>query len=252
MQAFQRERFAAMISADIDALQRMLADDVVYTHTSGTTDTKATFVDSIRTGRLRYESIEPRSVDAHASGAIAVVTGQAAVRVRSNGSPASFDIRFTEVDALRGGRWQLLAWQSTRVTDRPFPAPEGDVASARTAIQLPVGATDAERAMIDVHQRLQTAFFAADLTTLRHDLDEMWTMITPDGQAHMKQQVLSTLLPRMPPTLQDNVRVQMQGDMAILTLRSVSRGLQPMRVMIVWQRQPDGWRQIVHQQTPIS
>ena len=250
-EAFQLDRFNAMTRGDVDALQRMLADDLVYTHSSGRTDTKSTLVDSLRSGRLRYDSVQPRSVVVlRGTASAAIVSGEAAVRVKSDGSPAAFDIRFTEVDVLRHGEWQLAAWQSTRIGGRaPAPA-EGDVASARTAVQLPEGITDAERGLVEAHRTLQTAFFAADLATLRRALDESWTMVMPNGEARTKRQVLSTLLPAMPPTLQDDLRVRIYGDVAVLTLRSVSAGRAPvMRVMTAWVRQPDGWRQIVQQQT---
>ena len=48
-------------------------------------------------------------------GRAAVVTGRAAMEVRSQGADLSLLIRFTDVYADRGSRWEMVAWQSTRI-----------------------------------------------------------------------------------------------------------------------------------------
>jgi hypothetical protein len=35
----------------------------------------------------------------------------------SNGRPNSFGVRFTDVYANKGGRWQMVTWQSTRLPE---------------------------------------------------------------------------------------------------------------------------------------
>ena len=46
-------------------------------------------------------------------------TGVATVSVENQGqAPATFKIRYTDVWVNRGGKWQMVAWHSTRV-----PAP---------------------------------------------------------------------------------------------------------------------------------
>src|SRR4029079_8314379 len=43
------DRFAAMQKADVAALQKILGDELHYTHTSAVVQTKAQFIDDIRT-----------------------------------------------------------------------------------------------------------------------------------------------------------------------------------------------------------
>ena len=46
-----------------------------------------------------------------------VLTGIARIKVSANGKALAFGVRFTDVYANRGGRWQMVTWQSTRLPD---------------------------------------------------------------------------------------------------------------------------------------
>lgn len=104
-----------MTEGDIPALEQLLADDLIYTHTDARVQTKAEFIRSLRTGELRYVSIEPENTEVRLYGTTAVVTGRAAMKVRSEGRESSFQIRFIDVYVRRKGQWQMVAWQSTRL-----------------------------------------------------------------------------------------------------------------------------------------
>lgn len=111
----ERQRFAAMVAADIGALERLLADELTYTHTTGTTDSKAELLASLSSGTLKYLSIEPQEMRARPYGEAGVVTGRAAMKVRAGGQELALRIAFTDVYVRRDGRWQMVAWQSTRL-----------------------------------------------------------------------------------------------------------------------------------------
>src|SRR5688500_14303942 len=53
------KRFAATTKNDLDTLASLLADDLVYVHSSTAVDGKTAYVDNLRTGKTKYESIEP-------------------------------------------------------------------------------------------------------------------------------------------------------------------------------------------------
>jgi len=113
----QERRFQAMITADIPALNQILAEDMVYTHTTGQADTKKQFLDSLASGRVKYESIQVNEATVRVYGSAAVVTGRASMKVSSGSQRMSFQIRFTDVYANRDDRWQMVAWQSTRLPE---------------------------------------------------------------------------------------------------------------------------------------
>ena len=112
---FQAKRFAAMTHRDIDGVAALLGEDLTYTHSTGDTETKAAFVETLRSGRIVYEQIEPADVAVRMYGQTAVVTGRSTMHVRTGGQPQTFQIRFVEVDVAIGGRWQMVAWQATRL-----------------------------------------------------------------------------------------------------------------------------------------
>jgi hypothetical protein len=110
-------RLKAMTQTDTAALDQILADDLTYTHSSGMLETKAQFIDSLKSGRVKYESVECDEVKVRDYGATAVVTGFANFKVQSGGRGTSFRVRFTDIYVNRGDLWQMVAWQSTRLPE---------------------------------------------------------------------------------------------------------------------------------------
>ena len=112
----EKDRFAAMIKGDMAALERLLADDLTYTHSSALFESKAEFIKSVTSGKIDYVSIVPSESDwkVRVSGNTAIVNGVAAVNVIDTGKDLKFKLRYTTVHTNRGGQWQLQAWQSTR------------------------------------------------------------------------------------------------------------------------------------------
>jgi len=108
-------RFKALTQSDLATLDRMLADELIYTHSNAHVDTKASYLASIRSGQLKYTSIVPDELSVRVYGETAVITGQAAFTSETNGQAATMRLRFTDVYVHRDGRWQQVAWESTRV-----------------------------------------------------------------------------------------------------------------------------------------
>ena len=112
-----RERMTAMAEKDIAKLNALLADDLVYTHSSARIDTKQSLIGAMESGATVYTGVEPYDVKAQDLGAAVVLTGSARIRVNSGGKPNAFAVRFTDVYANKGGRWQMVTWQSTRLPE---------------------------------------------------------------------------------------------------------------------------------------
>jgi uncharacterized protein DUF4440 len=111
----EARRFRAMTEGDLVALDSILADDLTYTHSNAVTQNKAEFIEALRSGKLRYLSIEVANETIRAYGTSAVGTGRANVKVNSEGKLMTMELRFTDVFAKIGGKWRLVAWQSTRL-----------------------------------------------------------------------------------------------------------------------------------------
>jgi ketosteroid isomerase-like protein len=112
----EKDRFAAMIKGDRPALEKLLADDLTYTHSSALFESKEQFIKSVTSGNIDYVSIVPSESDwkVRVNGATAIVNGVAAVNVIDTGKDLKIKIRYTTIHTNRGGTWQLQAWQATR------------------------------------------------------------------------------------------------------------------------------------------
>jgi hypothetical protein len=112
----EKDRFAAMVKADRAALEKLLADDLTYTHSSALFESKEQFIKSVTSGNIDYVSIVPSESDwkVRINGNTAIVNGVAAVNVIDTGKDLKIKLRYTTVHTNRGGQWQMQAWQSTR------------------------------------------------------------------------------------------------------------------------------------------
>jgi ketosteroid isomerase-like protein len=112
-----RKRMNAMAQKDVATLREVLADDLVYTHSSARLDTKDSLIAGMESGATVYTAVEPSEVKAQDLGDAVVLTGACRIGVMASGRPNSFRVRFTDVYANRGGRWQMVSWQSTRLPE---------------------------------------------------------------------------------------------------------------------------------------
>jgi hypothetical protein len=112
--AAEDERYAAQLQSDVTALDRLLADDLVYIHSNAQVDSKQAFIESLRSGAVKYLSMKRSDVRVRTFGCVAVITGLANYDVHFNGKDISVDLRFHSVWARRDGRLQFISWQSTR------------------------------------------------------------------------------------------------------------------------------------------
>lgn len=110
-----QKRFQLMTQNDLAALAPMLADDLVYIHSTGRMESKPQFLGSLRSGALRYRSIDASETVIRTWGNTATVTGRAKLAVTTGRGDSDLDVRYTAVYRSKRGRWQLVSWQSTRI-----------------------------------------------------------------------------------------------------------------------------------------
>src|SRR5260370_33500782 len=85
--ALEDKRFGAMIARDFKALDAMLHGDLVYTHSSGVTDTKATWLQSMQSGKTKYKGVNCTDRKVRVIGEVAPITGRAAIGAEISGQP---------------------------------------------------------------------------------------------------------------------------------------------------------------------
>jgi ketosteroid isomerase-like protein len=114
----EEARYRAMIDRDFAALEAILADDLLYTHSSAVTDTKQSYLESLRSGKVRYFDVKRDGVVVRGYGDVAVVHGHGAIQAEVDGEPRALDNIFVNVWVRRDGRWQMVHWASTAIPKR--------------------------------------------------------------------------------------------------------------------------------------
>jgi len=111
----ESRRFRAMIEADAGALEVLLADSMVYTHSSATTDGKASYIAGVTSKKWQYRQIDRPVEEIQVHGDTAVVTGQVRIDILVEGKPKVMNSRYTDVWVKGPKGWQMVAWQSTPI-----------------------------------------------------------------------------------------------------------------------------------------
>jgi len=114
IQQVEALRYRAMVTADVETLDHLLADDLVYTHSHGGVDDKASFLAALKDGSVDYKRLAVDGVRIRVWEDAAVVTGGIEMRVAAGGEDHDLSSRFTAVYRFSADHWQLVAWQSTR------------------------------------------------------------------------------------------------------------------------------------------
>jgi ketosteroid isomerase-like protein len=113
--ALEEKRCAAMTANDLTALEGMFHDALIYTHSSAVVDTRASYLEALRSGHTRYESIKRSDEKVRVCGNTALVTGRAIIDVTVKGEKKHLDTRFLDVWTQTPQGWKFIAWQSTKL-----------------------------------------------------------------------------------------------------------------------------------------
>ena len=111
----ESRRFRAMIEADAIALEALLADGMIYTHSSAATDGKASYIAGVKSKKWQYRRIDRPVEDIQVHGDCAVVSGQVRIDILVDGQPKIMNSRYTDVWVKGAKGWQMVAWQSTPI-----------------------------------------------------------------------------------------------------------------------------------------
>ena len=111
--ALEDRRYAAMTSGDLGSLEELLHDQLLYTHSSGMMDTKASWLLAMKSGKTRYKSVRCSDQQVRILGDVALVTGKGHIEAEINGQPRTLRLMFLNAWAKTPQGWKFVAWQST-------------------------------------------------------------------------------------------------------------------------------------------
>ncbi|MGH9905507.1 MAG: nuclear transport factor 2 family protein [Pyrinomonadaceae bacterium] len=106
---------AALGRGDTAALDRIYADDYTLVNESGVVTTKAPRLAAIKSGELKYESVNFDEVNIRMYGNTAVVTYRVTSKGQFKGQDIGGQYRATSTYVKIKGRWQLVAAHITRI-----------------------------------------------------------------------------------------------------------------------------------------
>jgi len=89
----------------------------VYVHSSARVESKKKHVSNLQAGKPNYRGASPRERKVRMRGDVAIVNGVSEMHVENAGKEQHFTIRYLAVYAKIADRWQMTAWQSTKVPD---------------------------------------------------------------------------------------------------------------------------------------
>lgn len=118
VQKAEDARYAAQMNDDFAAMEKLFADDLVYTHSNALVDSKQSYIESMRSGAVKYKIMQRSDVTVRTFGCVAILTGQGNFEVRANDKDLSVELRFHSIWAKRDGKLQFISWQATRTPQK--------------------------------------------------------------------------------------------------------------------------------------
>jgi|SRR2546428_2216747 len=109
-------RYAAQIANDFAAMERMFGEDLVYIRSvDGAAADKRAYIESMRSGTVKYRSMKRSDAKVRTYGCLATITGFFELEATVRGQSLSEQVRFHSLWVRRGQGVQFVSWQSTRV-----------------------------------------------------------------------------------------------------------------------------------------
>jgi len=112
----EQEQDQAVAASDIKTLDRIWADNLVYTAPNGELLTKAQHLAEFQSGIRKFETMKHDDFNVRVYGdSVVVLTGRSTSMLLYNGEVSEGPRRFTNVFVKMDGRWQLVSHHVTNV-----------------------------------------------------------------------------------------------------------------------------------------
>jgi ketosteroid isomerase-like protein len=112
---FEQKRYVAIVQKDYATLDRLMTEDLIYTHSNTIVEDKSAYFVALRSGKYNFISFSTDSTQYRklhrntilAAGIVHIHMNYFTKEIKMNG-------RFTAVYVKRKRRWQLATWQTTK------------------------------------------------------------------------------------------------------------------------------------------
>ena len=103
----EQDLIEAFRNNDAESLDRIMADDFVFTDPLGSSITKGRWLEEMASGVFAFEAVEIEGMQVRMAGDAALVTGIVTLKARSRTGGYNGKFGVVDVYMKRGGRWQL-------------------------------------------------------------------------------------------------------------------------------------------------
>ncbi len=118
VEAAERGWAAGVSQNDFALLEKVLAPGLSYTHSNGAVDTKATYVEKLKSGKSKYVSVDYSDLKVQVlSKDTAITICRGKVVTMAEGKLNPMQMSFLHVFKKTGKQWQLVAHQSARLAN---------------------------------------------------------------------------------------------------------------------------------------
>lgn len=108
----------AILTSNSKELDSLLADDYMAITASGTLKTKEDELNGLRTGRVRFSTLDITDRKVRFYGTTAIVTSMADVQATTGDGPVNGSYRYTRVYARDPqGNWKIVSFEASRVRE---------------------------------------------------------------------------------------------------------------------------------------
>lgn len=106
---------AAVAAKDFNALNAMLADNLIYAHSTGNVESKQVYLGNMKKGTQVYSSITHESTKVVSYGNTAVAHSNVSMKGTNAQGPFDNHLMMMHFWVKQGGKWMLAAHQTTKL-----------------------------------------------------------------------------------------------------------------------------------------
>jgi ketosteroid isomerase-like protein len=112
-------RIDSLVGGDLARLETFLSEELIYTHPDGRSDTKGSYLESLRSGSVRFTSIEKGEPIVRCRDGLGWIHRHLDLHRVKDGEPLRVSLQFLGVWEQHSSGWKLVAYAATRSNVAP-------------------------------------------------------------------------------------------------------------------------------------
>lgn len=118
VEAAERGWAMGIVKNDFALLDKVLAGDLMYSHSNGRVDTKASYIGDLKSGKSKYMKVDYTMLKVQPLDAkFAYVTAQAKFVTEYDKKGTTMTLKLLHIFRKDGGQWKMVAHQSARMPE---------------------------------------------------------------------------------------------------------------------------------------